>query len=135
MTEYPEHDKLAAVKDQSQAIGSFLDHGPWTLCLWQEDGNNGKPMYVWSEDSATGKRKSESGESASRWDYANGHANRNPEYEEWEEGFFPVYRPIEKLLAEYFGIDLERLEAEKRAMLEEQRRLNDMVAIARAAES
>lgn len=25
MSEYPEHDKLNAVKDQSQAIGEFLD--------------------------------------------------------------------------------------------------------------
>lgn len=27
MSKYPEHDKLAKVKDKSQAIGEFLDYG------------------------------------------------------------------------------------------------------------
>ncbi len=32
---YPEHEKLAAVKDKSQAIGEFLDHVPFQLCKWE----------------------------------------------------------------------------------------------------
>lgn len=33
---YPEHEKLAAVAYQSQAIGEFLDLGRWTLCELRE---------------------------------------------------------------------------------------------------
>lgn len=33
---YPEHEKLEAVKDKSQAIGEFLDFGTYTLCRWVE---------------------------------------------------------------------------------------------------
>jgi hypothetical protein len=29
---YPEHEKLRGVHEVSQAIGEFLDLGPWTLC-------------------------------------------------------------------------------------------------------
>jgi hypothetical protein len=38
--------------------------------------------------------------------------------------FLPVTRSTEQILADYFGIDLGRLEAEKRAMLDAQRALN-----------
>ena len=30
---YPEHEKLEAVQAESQAIGQFLDEGPYTLCV------------------------------------------------------------------------------------------------------
>lgn len=73
---YPEHEKLAAVKDQSQAIGEFLD---WL---------NGDGVHL------------------ARWD------------EEWDR-YFPVHESINALLARRFGIDLDRIEAEKRAMLDE----------------
>lgn len=38
----------------------------------------------------------------------------------WTESgeFIPLHRNIEKLLAEFFEIDLEKIEQEKRAMLE-----------------
>lgn len=39
-----------------------------------------------------------------------------------EEGYVPVSIRIEDLLAEHFGIDLNKLEAEKRAMLDEFRK-------------
>ena len=38
MGQYPEHEKLAAVQEQSQTIGEFLDLGPWTLCRAGADG-------------------------------------------------------------------------------------------------
>ncbi len=31
MSDYPEHDKLRHVKDESQAIGEFLDFGGYVL--------------------------------------------------------------------------------------------------------
>lgn len=70
----PEHDKLTAVKDHSQAIGEFLE--------WM----------------------SSDGIIKCRW-------------EERHEEYFPIFEPIEKLLARYFDIDLDKLEQEKRLML------------------
>lgn len=32
MSDYPEHDKLTEVSEISQAIGEFIDFGPYTLC-------------------------------------------------------------------------------------------------------
>lgn len=42
--------------------------------------------------------------------------------------FYPSYKTKTKLLAEFFGIDEAKLEAEKLAMLEECRRLNERSA-------
>lgn len=79
MSDYPEHDKLKAISDQSQAQGAFLD---W---LQSEKG----------------------------YDLC-GHE----ELDDYEAGWFPVRESIQKLLAEYHEIDLNRLEEEKLAMLE-----------------
>jgi len=81
MREYPEHDKLRAVNDQSQAIGEFLD-----LFL-------PKVGIVLMERDKYGD-------------------------------YHPTYRTIQSLLAEYFEIDLDKIEAEKRQMLEDLRALN-----------
>lgn len=74
---YPEHEKINAVKDQSQTIGDFLD---W---IRREKGivlaNYGNSDVAWLAPDGTAK---------------------------------------ERLLAEYFEIDLDALEAEKRAMLQ-----------------
>lgn len=80
---YPEHDKLKAVVEQSQAIGEFID-----VFL------PGKGIFL-------GKAK------------------------EFGEGLDPIIVDIQELLAEYFGIDRDKLENEKEAMLDEIRRLND----------
>lgn len=74
MREYPEHEKLAAVKDAAQAIGEFLEFGGYTLCRWEPDMG----------------------------DYP-----------------VPVGLPITRVLADYFDIDLSKIEQEKRAMLNE----------------
>lgn len=72
MSDYPEHDKVKAIQDESQAIGAFLDNSGYTLCEVDADLNR----------------------------------------------FVPIYRSIERILADYFGIDLDELEREKRAMLD-----------------
>jgi hypothetical protein len=83
-SEYPEHEKLNAVKAKSQAIGEFLEwlqHERFqrvTLCLEADD----------------------------------------------EEEFYPFHYSTEHLLAEFFKIDLNKIEAEKRAMLETMRKAN-----------
>lgn len=86
MSDYPEHKKLTAVHERSQAIGEFLD---WCV--------------------------SEKGYQLAEWD----------DSREIDHRMMPIIVPVEKLLAEFFGIDLQKLEAEKRAMLEEMRRLHD----------
>jgi len=75
---YPQHEKLDAVKDLSQAIADFLD---WL--------NSEKGIFLAS--------------------YGNIDSN-------W---LTPDITAKDRLLAEYFGIDLDALEAEKRAMLAE----------------
>lgn len=85
---YPEHEKLSKVKDQSQEIGQFID-------------------WLGKKNMAIGKFFERSGECNS-----------------WEV-FEPTKIGIEKLLAEYFEINLTVLETEKRLMLDEQRKLNN----------
>lgn len=41
-----------------------------------------------------------------------------------EESYWPIRTPITRLLAQFFGIDEEKLEAEKRQILEMQRDAN-----------
>lgn len=74
--ETPEHDKLRAVKDRSQACGEFLD--------WLRDHG-----YVLCERA--------------------------------EEELVPAFKRTEQILAEFFEIDLDALEREKREMLAELR--------------
>lgn len=41
MSKYPEHEKMRAVRSQSQAIGSFLDwldHSGYAVCEWEKTG-------------------------------------------------------------------------------------------------
>lgn len=82
MSDYPEHEKLQAVKDESQAAGAFLwwlrDEKGLFLCGMHDDYN------------------------------------------------FPVRAgyEVEKWLAEYFEIDLEKIEEEKRAMIDRLREMN-----------
>lgn len=75
---YPEHDKMAAVKGEAQAIGAFLDSTKYQLGAWDKDS----------------------------------------------ERFWPIHLTIEQVLAEHFNIDLNLIEQEKRAMLEEIRAMN-----------
>ncbi len=76
MSQYPEHEKLAAVKDKSQVIGEFLDNGL----------PDGVVFAEWNR----------------RGDMLN-----------------PVRCDIQAWLADYFGIDRDKLEAEKQQMLDE----------------
>ena len=50
---------------------------------------------------------------------------------EWEiipEGYYPVRTQVEDLLAEYFGIDLKKVEQEKQKMLDDLRKMNEKKA-------
>jgi len=85
----PETDKMLAVKDKSQAIGEFID---WL-------GENGMAIVRY----------------ATRDDMYDDEGERT----ETNEGdYLPVHISTEKMLAQYFGIDLNASEKEKRAILE-----------------
>lgn len=74
MTEYPEHDKLSAVKDETQAAGEFIE--------WLES----KGIFL-------------------------------AKYQEESNFPRPVHTSLLDLLAEWRGIDRNKIEAEKRQML------------------
>ena len=72
MSDYPEHDKMNAVKEESQAIGEFL--------TWAE----GEGMILYHQFARV-----------------------------------PVMKSTNQLLADYYGIDLDEVNAEKRRMIQE----------------
>lgn len=76
MSTYPEHEKLATVKNQSQPQGELLQ---WI-------GDRGILLCRWNDDI---------------------------------DAYVPIARTTSSLLAEYHEIDLDRLEQEKRRMLED----------------
>lgn len=77
---YPEHEKMQAVLQESQAIGQFIDSTPYVLAEYREIEGYLEPQLV------------------------------------------PMARPIERVLAEHFGIDLDVIETEKRTMLDSLRK-------------
>jgi hypothetical protein len=85
VSEYPEHEKLHAIKDKSQAIGEFLDFFLPS-----------KGIVLMESFSA-----------------------RRP------HDYVPTRRSIYSLLAEFFNIDQDKLDAEKEAMLTVLREAND----------
>ncbi len=95
---YPEHDKLHAVVDRSQAIGEFLE---WLSS--EKDAVLCGPPHRHSRHDC----RDEDGSLAC----------------DTREGERPLFcNNIQDLLAEFFSIDRAKLEAEKLEMLEEIRR-------------
>ncbi len=80
---YPEHQKLKAIADKSQAIHDFLE--------WLQDTKGGFLAV------RAGRR----------------------------QDAYPMRESLRTLLAEFYEIDLDKIEDEKRAMLDECRRLNE----------
>ena len=84
---YPEHEKLSAIQYKSQTIGEFLD---WL---------RGEKAIVLCRRQESTIVRVEDG---------------------WEgdpAGYYPAGTTTQALLAEYFDVDQDRLEQEKRAML------------------
>jgi hypothetical protein len=89
VSDYPEHDKLALIKDQSQAIGEFIE--------WLErDGIHLASRYCLRDDR---------------------HPDWCENGCEWSTYMLPIGKSISTLLAKFFKIDQDTLEREKRAML------------------
>ena len=116
MSNYPEHDKLSKISDESQLVGEFIDwlqDKGYTICKFQEAGTNGEPYRIPATEEDIDALEF-------RWERDDARAGGilNPAYESWGDHFFPIHRGIQSWLAEFFGIDQEKLEDEKRQMLE-----------------
>lgn len=92
---YPEHEKLAKISDQSQACGEFL---AWLI---EEKKVH---LMMWQDISVSDISVSD--ERALRWQG------------EQCQALFPFAYTTQNILAEFFDIDLKKLEDEKRAMLD-----------------
>lgn len=95
MSDYPEHDKLREINDDSQALGSLIErlgHRGISLGHWEPRTTNRR--LVCGECSAT-----------------------NEEDMVGEEEFVPYRKSINETLALLFEIDYQALLAEKDAML------------------
>lgn len=97
--QYPEHAKLQKVQEKSQAIGEFIE--------WLRQSK--KIVFcLHRDDLPTGTIVEPENEYIPEW--------------------MPTTIRIEETLAEYFKIDLNKLEAEKRAMLDEVRQYHKIGA-------
>jgi len=121
MSKYPEHDKLTEVREQSQAIGEFLE---WLegqgvkLCRYQVQFETWS-IYVHRDTGERWARSTEpQGVDALHW-LPTGETKDVTV----DEGFRLVTERVENLLAAFFDIDLANLEAEKRQMLAELRQM------------
>jgi hypothetical protein len=98
----PELDKMKAVREQSQAIGEFID-----IFLSEKGVQLGKPHVHtsqcpgWEDDEGVIKRIR---------GVSNDCGFKTDEFE-------PFHYSLEKLLAEFFKIDLAKCETERRAIL------------------
>jgi hypothetical protein len=110
MSDYPEHEKLEAVAETSQKIGDFLEEmnqrEGWSLCVWSEQyeerlhwPHRRRSTYFHTEPDPVIQGPPD--------------LRRHDLRDEW----LPVRGSISDKLARFFGIDLDVLEAEKRAML------------------
>lgn len=91
---YPEHTKLRAVADESQAIGEFIESSGYVLCELR--------TFIEPIDDEPGGRTFET-----------------------EPRLVLVGKPIQQILADYFEIDLDKIEFEKRAILDTLREMNE----------
>lgn len=115
---YPEHARLEAVSDESQTCGDFLS---W---LRQEkDVQLGRP-HVHDDD--TCYEPHDCDDPRHDCDIFGECQRTRSRVCGFDSNQFEPYRyNLQDLLAEFFGIDRERLEAEKRAMLDDLRDTHD----------
>lgn len=131
---YPEHEKMAAVKDHSQAIGEFLEwlSSERELYICQNGIMDEAPVY-WTDDAVllkygddrktwmdAAKQEGVLDEKVTSFFHARDELRfKVHHYEPYERsGFYPAGIRIEDLLAEYFDIDLKKIDLEKQAMLD-----------------
>lgn len=112
MSQYPEHDKLQLVHEISQAQGDLLEwlaeQGVHLMRFekWDEPTEEECPRCSHASEAAKARCQCENCNGTHRYTV-------NRHYERWVDDF----RSIPTILAEYHGIDPQKLEREKRAML------------------
>lgn len=122
---YPEHEKLRAARTElsTEHIGAFLD---W---MWEQkiqlsrwEGFDGVPCPYTGTPKADVPRDDEGCCAGCGLGPINGKNAKLPFVHAWVEppchGYQPLHTSTEALLAEYAGIDLKKIDAEKRAMLD-----------------
>ena len=104
---YPELERLSSVSDKSQAIAEFVEwlkyEKKFQICEYEES--------TWL--TPDGEEVHKAG------------INREKDIRILTEGFQPVHTSIQDLLAEYFKIDLQKVEVERRRVLDDFRRLQE----------
>lgn len=103
-------DKLSEVKDKSQAIGEFLE---WIF---------GSKSYHLARYLTDKEYESEDNIYWVDGLYENEQFKR---YEIKKEELIPVQMNIEKLLAEYFEIDLQKVEEERREIIKKHKEFDE----------
>lgn len=143
MSDYPEHDRMMAVKDQSETIGQFLDwlaeqgiklavwehskeceavSGPWVGATkdWPDQARGGPKWRCEGGRMVGHPMSNKPGVVGGQCEKCGGTGR----VERIEPRLIPSSKGTELLLAEYFGITLARIESEKRAMLARLREMN-----------
>jgi len=123
MAEYPEHDKLKAIKDESQAQGELLD---WLA-------SQGINLMVWKihqeqEQKQCWRCVHFTKISTLNCDCITCHGTHEYTSSTTVEGWSPINKSIPDLLAEYHKIDLKKLDQEKQIMLTELQELGEDVS-------
>lgn len=108
--EYPECEKMKAASEDSQVIGEFLE---WLgqqgiqLCKYQKED-----VYHFESEEAESQYNELSRIEQSAWRY-----NNPSKFGTTYQGYNLVNINTEKLLAQYFKIDLNKVEQEKRQII------------------
>lgn len=92
MSEFPECDKLLAVRDKSQSVGEFIE---WLSTEKQIFLAEWRPLK----------------------EFKPGEREHRVAHGREVDRLVGIAQPIERLLAEFFEIDMEQVETERRQML------------------
>ena len=112
-TKTPTLDKLAKIRDKSQAIGEFLD---WLAC--EKESTICRHMTKEEREEIVDELSEEFGDKTTDR-FVRILAYLSPEA---QQDFVPLRGGINSLLAEYFEIDQKQAENERRQLLEDLRR-------------
>ncbi len=124
MSKYPEHDKLAAGSNQSNICGEFME---WLTEQGIHLTTYHETRYFCAECGEIPKSEARGNgmySDSNAWGHHRNNERCDGDVEYNPEGFYPVTRSIEDILAERFDIDMKKIDQEKRAMLDECRELN-----------
>lgn len=123
--EYPEHEKMRAVMDDSRTIGAFLEwlqYSGYTICVWEDETPCRWQDWSLSRDIyCNGGTVYEDGEPTEETCSS---CNGTGIVSRLEPCLAPAGLGIEKMLAKYFGIDLDKINIEKDAILASIREAN-----------